>query len=100
MWSLPINPAENALPTTPVGDLNLPTTGWTALFSHSLQWAASNIPITGLQTSANGLEREKVQSGLVPRPANEHEASSPLMNWGLCGIPSTTLFDGKADESS
>lgn len=76
------------------------TIGWTARFSHSPQRAAANAPLTVAQTSANGLEREKVQRGLVPRPANEHEASSLLMSQGLCGILCPPLFEGKAGESS
>lgn len=99
--ALDVKPShKSAWEGPPEGDLNLASTGWAALFSHSRQWAASNMLVTVPQTSANGLEREKVQRGLVPRPANEHEASSPLMNWGLCGILSPTLFEGKAGESS
>lgn len=37
---------------------------------------------------------------MVPRPANEHEASSLLMSQGLCGILCPPLFEGKAGESS
>lgn len=80
--------------------MNLASTGRTTLFSHSRQWAATNTPATVPQTSANGHEREKVQRRLVPRAANEHESSSPLMNRSLCGILPPTLFEGKAGKSS
>lgn len=67
-----INGPEKSPPPLPEGDLNLKSTGE---LRHS-PTAGSGLPLTCPQTSANGLEREKVQRGLVPRPANEQEASS------------------------